>query len=121
MHWLTTYCPDIMTNFGCMRIRSTVTYLPIFQVSFPKYTRVKYFSLNACQACNFPTETTNHKFYECPAVKSFWNDAFDWLNLKRSENITPSAMEILYTVCRERSVRQPGASGCCCWASEFCS
>ena len=34
-------------------------------------------------------------------MKSLWNDAFNWWNLKRSENITPSAMEILYTVCRE--------------------
>ena len=23
-----------------------------------------------CETCNFPTETTNHKFYECPVVKS---------------------------------------------------
>ena len=40
MHLLTTYCQDTMANFGCMRIRSTVTYLPIFQGSFPKYTQV---------------------------------------------------------------------------------
>ena len=42
-----------------------------------------------CEACNFPTETTNHKFYECPVVKSFWNDVLNWWNFKRSENITP--------------------------------
>ena len=42
MHLLTTYCQDTMANinFGCIRIRSTITYLPIFQGSFPKYTQV---------------------------------------------------------------------------------
>ena len=34
-------------------------------------------------------------------MKSFWIDAFNWWNRKRSENTTPSATEILYTVCRE--------------------
>ena len=34
-------------------------------------------------------------------MKSFWNDAFNKWNLKRSENITPSATEILYTVQRK--------------------
>ena len=37
MHLLTTYYQDIMTNFGCMR---TITYLPIIQGSFPKYTQM---------------------------------------------------------------------------------
>ena len=37
-------------------------------------------------------------------MKSFWNDAFNWWNLKHSENITPSATEILYTVCAEKVV-----------------
>ena len=47
MHLLTTYCQDTMANFGCMRIRSIITYLPIFQGSFPKYTQCNIFSLNA--------------------------------------------------------------------------
>ena len=76
-----------------------------FRAVFQNVLKCNIFSLNACEACNFPTETTNHKFYECPAVKRFWHDAFNWWNLKHSENITPSAMEILYTVCRESSVR----------------
>ena len=45
MHLLmTTYRQDIMTNFSCVHNRS-VTYLPIFQGSFPKYTQV-YLSNN---------------------------------------------------------------------------
>ena len=40
MHLLMTYSQDIMTNFSCTRIGSAVTYLPIFQGSFPKYTKV---------------------------------------------------------------------------------
>ena len=103
MHLLTTYCQDTMANFGCMHIRSTVMYLPIFRAVFQNILKCNIF-FPQCEACNFPTETTNHKFYECPAVKSFWNDAFNWWNLKHSENITPSATEILYTVCRESSV-----------------
>ena len=93
-----------MANFGSMHIRSTGRYLfTHFSGKFSKiYSSVIFFP--QCKACNFPTETTNHNFYECPAVKSFWNDAFNWWNLKRSENITPSAKEILYTVRRESSV-----------------
>lgn len=49
-----------------------------------------------CETCNFPTETSNHKFYECPAAKSFWRDVLNWWNFKSFENITPSATEILY-------------------------
>ena len=36
-------------------------------------------------------------------MKRFWHDAFNWWNLKHSENITPSAMEIL-TQCAEKVV-----------------
>ena len=40
MHLLmTTYRQDIMTNFGCVCNRSTVTYLPMFQGSFTKHTQ----------------------------------------------------------------------------------
>ena len=49
-----------------------------------------------CEACNLSTETSNHKFYECPAAKSFWRDVLNWWNFKCPENITPSATEILY-------------------------
>lgn len=55
-----------------------------------------------CETCNFPTETSNHKFYECPAAKSFWRDVLNWWNFKSFENITPSATEILY-VCEPKS------------------
>ena len=35
-------------------------------------------------------------FYECPAVKSFWEKVIDWWNRKRSENINPNPTEVLY-------------------------
>ena len=35
-------------------------------------------------------------FYECPAVKSFWEEVIDWWNGKRSENINPNPTEVLY-------------------------
>ena len=36
-------------------------------------------------------------FYECPAVKSFWEKVIDWWNCKRSENIiNPNPTEVLY-------------------------
>ena len=41
MHLLmTTYRQDIMTYFGCVCNRSTITYLPMFQGSFPKHTSI---------------------------------------------------------------------------------
>ena len=43
-----------------------------------------------CEQCNFPTETTIHMFFECPAVKLFWKDVLNWWNFKRSESINPS-------------------------------
>ena len=46
--------------------------------------------------CNFPTETTNHKFYECPAVKFFWKGVLKWWNFKRYDDINPSATDFLY-------------------------
>ena len=49
-----------------------------------------------CEKYNFPTETTIHKFYECPAVKLFWKDVLNWWNFKRSDDINPSATEFLY-------------------------
>ena len=116
MHLLTTYCQDTMANFGCMRIRSII--YQFFRAVFQNVLKCNIFSLNACEACNFPTETTNHKFYECPAMKSFWNDAFNWWNLRRSENITPSATEILYTVIMQRkqcSIDSPGLVDFAIW------
>ena len=50
----------------------------------------------ACKTCNLHTETTNHKFYECLAVKGFWSWCRNWWNFKHPENLTPSAREILY-------------------------
>ena len=48
MHLLmTTYRQDIMTYFGCVGNRSTITYLPMFQGSFPKHTSIQaYLSTN---------------------------------------------------------------------------
>ena len=47
MHLLmTTYRQDIMTNFGCVCNRSTVTYLPMFQGSFPKHTSIQAVLVN---------------------------------------------------------------------------
>ena len=28
--------------------------------------------------CDAPCETISHMFYECPAVKSFWEKVIDW-------------------------------------------
>ena len=50
-----------------------------------------------CEQCNFPTKTTIHMFFECPAVKLLWKDVLNWWNFKHSESINPSATEILYS------------------------
>ena len=90
-----------MANFGSMHIRSTGCYV------FTKiYSSVIFFP--QCKACNFPTETTNHNFYECPAVKSFWNDAFNWWNLKHSENKLPWALRKFFTQCEKVVSDSPG-------------
>ena len=49
-----------------------------------------------CEQCDAPCETISHMFYECPAVKSFWEKVIDWWNRKRSENINPNPREVLY-------------------------
>ena len=49
-----------------------------------------------CEQCDAPCETISHIFYECPAVKSFWEKVIDWWNRKRSENINPNPTEVLY-------------------------
>ena len=41
-------------------------------------------------------ETISHIFYECPAVKIFWEKVIDWWNRKRSENLNPNPTEVLY-------------------------
>ena len=48
-----------------------------------------------CEQCDAPCETISHIFYECPAVKSFWEKVIGWWNRKRSENINPNPTEVL--------------------------
>ena len=49
-----------------------------------------------CEQCDAPCQTTSHLFYECPAVKIFWEKVIDWWNRKCSENINPNPTEVLY-------------------------
>ena len=49
-----------------------------------------------CEQCDAPCETISHMFYECPAVKSFWEKVIDWWNRKRSENINPNPTEAFF-------------------------
>ena len=37
-----------------------------------------------CEQCDAPCETISHMFYECPAVKIFWEKVIEWWNRKRS-------------------------------------
>ena len=49
-----------------------------------------------CEHFDAPCETVSHMFYECPAIKMFWEKVIDWWSRKRSENINPKPNEILY-------------------------
>ena len=49
-----------------------------------------------CEQCDASCETISHIFYECPAVKIFWEKVRDWWNYKRSENINPNPVEVLF-------------------------
>ena len=49
-----------------------------------------------CEQCDTPCETISHIFYECSAVKIFWQKLIDWWNRKRSENINSNPTEFLY-------------------------
>ena len=49
-----------------------------------------------CERCLFPNETLIHMLCECPDVKIFWQDIMMWWNNKRSDNINPNNIEILY-------------------------
>ena len=48
------------------------------------------------EQCDAPCETISHIFYECPAVKIFWEKVMDGWNCKRSENINPNPTAVLY-------------------------
>ena len=48
------------------------------------------------EQCEVPCETISHIFYECPAIKIFWEKVIDLWNRKRSENINPNPTEVLY-------------------------
>ena len=48
------------------------------------------------EQCDAPCETISHIFYECPAVKIFWEKVIDKWNHKRSENINPNPIEVLF-------------------------
>ena len=40
-----------------------------------------------CEQCDASCETISHIFYECPAIKIFWEKSIDLWNRKRSENM----------------------------------
>ena len=56
----------------------------------------------SCDRCSHPHENLFHLLYECPCIRShaciqfFWQRAISWWNEKRSENVTLSALDILY-------------------------
>ena len=50
----------------------------------------------SCDRCSHPRENLFHLLYECPSIQFFWQKVISWWNEKRSENVTLSALDILY-------------------------
>ena len=50
----------------------------------------------SCDRCSHPHENLFHLLYECPCIQFFGQRAISWWNEKRSENVTLSALDILY-------------------------
>ena len=50
----------------------------------------------SCDRCSHPRENLFHLLYECPRIQFFWQKVISWWNEKRSENVTLSALDILY-------------------------
>ena len=52
----------------------------------------------SCDRCSHPHDNLVHLLYECPNIQIFWQRVISWWNEKRSENVTLSALDILYPV-----------------------
>ena len=50
----------------------------------------------SCDRCSHPHETLFQPVYEFPSGQFFWQRVISWWNEKRSENVTLSALDILY-------------------------
>ena len=100
-----TFCPPLTESY--LR-EQTLTPSAVYELPFKITIENKLRSFNQrlwkinvksspkCEQCDAPCETISHIFYECPAVKSFWEKVIDWWNRKRSENINPNPTEVLY-------------------------
>ena len=50
----------------------------------------------SCDRCSHPHENFFYPLYESPCIQFFWQRAISWWNEKTSENVTLSALDILY-------------------------
>ena len=50
----------------------------------------------SCDRCSHFHENLFHLLYECPSIQVFWQRVISWWSEKRSENVTLSALDILY-------------------------
>ena len=60
----------------------------------------------SCDHCSHPHENLLHLLYECPSTQSFWQRVISWWNEKRSENVSLSALGILYGYKPESNIFQ---------------
>ena len=60
----------------------------------------------SCDRCSHPHENLFHLLYDCPSIQVFWQRVISWLNEKRSENVTLSALDILYGYKPESNIFQ---------------
>ena len=60
----------------------------------------------SCDRCSHPHENLFHLLYDCPSTQVFWQRVISWWNEKRSENVTLSALDILYGYKPESNIFQ---------------
>ena len=60
----------------------------------------------SCDRCSHPHENLFHLLYECPSIQVFWQRLISWWSERRSENVTLSALDILYGYRPESNIFQ---------------
>ena len=85
-----------------MNVKSSPTVRTMCSLNFnfffcweEKTTRSNRVNFRLNHECDAPCDTISHIFYECPAVKIFWEKVIDWWNRKRSESKNPNPTEVL--------------------------
>ena len=72
----------------------------------PTNTNLYKMKLRTSLSCSHHQENLFHLLYECPSIQVFWQRVISWWNERRLENVTQSALDILYGYKPESNIFQ---------------